>query len=222
MTMQCYFISGSPPCWTVMLALGHKGLDYDAKRLDNAKREQKSSEFLAVNPRGSVPVLTDGAVTVRETNAILAYLDAACPSPPLFGETPAEAAAIWQIVEETGSRLRDPVGSAARPVFRGRGAESVDAVAAEAAKAHGEFALYDAMLNGRPFLAGEAISAADFAVYPALAQFRRAAMRAAGDAAVSAALGIEPLAEIYPALAAWAARIEAMPGYDAAYPPHWR
>lgn len=222
MTMRCYFISGSPLCWTVMLALGLKGLDYEAKRLDNSKREHKSPEFLTINPRGSVPVLTDGAVTVRETNAILAYLDAAYPAPPLFGENPAEAAAIWQIVEEVGPRLRDPIVYAARPVFRGRGVEALDEVAAESEKAHGELALYEAMLNGRLFLAGEAISAADLAVFPALAQFRRAAMRAEGDAAVFTALGIEPLAERYPALAEWAARIEALPGYDAAYPPHWR
>ena len=49
---QCYFISGSPPCWTVMLALGVKGVGYEPVRLSNTKGEQKAEAFRAVNPRG--------------------------------------------------------------------------------------------------------------------------------------------------------------------------
>jgi glutathione S-transferase len=35
-------------------------------------------------------------------------------------------------------------------------------------------------------------------------------------------LGVLPLASTYPALAAWMARMEALPGYQRTYPPHWR
>ena len=38
----------------------------------------------------------------------------------------------------------------------------------------------------------------------------------------SAYVGILPLAETHPALAAWRERIRALPGYDATTPPHWR
>jgi len=31
-----------------------------------------------------------------------------------------------------------------------------------------------------------------------------------------------PMATTYPALARWIARVEALPGYDKTYPPHWR
>ena len=31
-----------------------------------------------------------------------------------------------------------------------------------------------------------------------------------------------PLAVNYPALARWIARVEALPGYERTYPPHWR
>lgn len=77
--IECYFISGSPPCWSIMLALAAKGLSYEPRRLDNSKREHKSEAFLAINPRGRVPVLADAGITVRETNAILAYLEVAYP-----------------------------------------------------------------------------------------------------------------------------------------------
>jgi hypothetical protein len=35
-------------------------------------------------------------------------------------------------------------------------------------------------------------------------------------------LGFLPLETTYPALAAWVKRIEALPGYERTYPPHWR
>ena len=62
-----YFISGSPPCWTVMLALEVKELDYQPRRLDNAKREQKSPEFLQVKP----PATTDGISLLKLARAAL-------------------------------------------------------------------------------------------------------------------------------------------------------
>ena len=42
--------------------------------LDFANNQQKSAEFLRVNPQGRVPVLIDGPVTICESAAILLYL----------------------------------------------------------------------------------------------------------------------------------------------------
>ena len=92
---ELYFISGSPPCWSVMLALGVKDLDYTPRRLSNSAGDQKSPEYLSINPRGHVPVLLDGDTVVTETLAVLSYLDAAYPTLSLFGETPEETARIW-------------------------------------------------------------------------------------------------------------------------------
>ena len=122
---KLYFISGSPPCWSVMLALEVKSLAYTPQRLDNAKREQKSPEYLAINTRGQVPVLIDDNVTVCETLAILSYLDAATPTPPLFGKSPIETARIWQAVCDCDGTLREPVEQISRPLFRGKAAEFV-------------------------------------------------------------------------------------------------
>ena len=217
--LACYFISGSPPCWSVMLALAVKGLAYEPRRLDNAKGEQKSAAFLAVNPRGRVPVLVDGDVTVRETNAILAYLDVAYPDPPLFGGTLSETAAIWQTVMEAEERLRTPIGNVTRPIFRGKAAEKAEDIAATLDTVRPELAALEAGLAEQPYLAGDSLSAADLVVFPAVMQLRRGATR---DGAAALNLGVEPIADHYPNLAAWAGRIEALPGYDSAYPPHWK
>ena len=217
--IACYFISGSPPCWSVMLALAVKRLAYEPRRLDNAKGEQKSAAFLAVNPRGRVPVLVHRDTTVRETNAVLAYLDVAYPEPPLFGTTLPETAAIWQTVMEAEERLRTPIGNVTRPIFRGKAAERAAEIAETMETVRPELAALEARLAERPYLAGDGLSAADLVAYPAVMQLRRGATR---DGAAALDLGVEPFAQHFPQLAAWAARIEEIPGYDDAYPPHWK
>ncbi|WP_170783310.1 glutathione S-transferase family protein [Ruegeria lacuscaerulensis] len=215
----CYFISGSPPCWSVMLALAVKGLSYDARRLSNSAGEQKSAEFLAINPRGNVPVLVDGDVTVRETNAILAYLDAAYAEPPLFGTDKVQTAEIWQTVCEAGDRLRAPIGNLVRPIFRKRSAEKADEIMTAIELVYQELSALEANLANRHFVCGSDISAADLIVFPAVMQLLRGANY---DGADGLDLQVLPLDEHYPNLADWARRIEAIPGYEAAYPPHWR
>ena len=202
-----------------MLALEAKGVAYDARRLSNSAGDQKSEAFLAVNPRGRVPVLVDGDIVVRETNAILAYLESAYPEPPLLGATPAETAAIWQIVSETDERLRTPIGNITRPIFRGRGAEMAEDIAKLKVPVAKELETLETQLGSQPYLVGTTISAADLAVFPALMQLMRGATR---DGAESHELGVVPLDHAYPNLAGWVKRIEAIPGYDRAYPPHWK
>lgn len=216
---EIYFISGSPPCWSVMLAMGVKGIEYRPQRLDNAKREQKSPAFLAVNPRGNVPVLTDGGTTVCETVAILAYLEATTPSPPLLGSTPVETARIWQAIGDCDGHLRDRVGDLSRPLFRGRAAEAADEITEAMPAIRDEVARLDTILSAQQYLAGDGLSAADLMVYPVVQQLLRAAAR---EDAAPLNLDVHPLADFYPHLDAWARRIEGLPGYDAAYPPHWK
>lgn len=202
-----------------MLALAAKGVTYDARRLSNSAGDQKSEAFRAVNPRGRVPVLVDGDVTVRETSAILAYLEAAYPEPTLFGDTPAETAAIWQIVSETDERLRTPIGNITRPIFRGRGAEMAEKIAELKSPVENELSALEEQLATQSYLAGSSLSAADLSVFPALMQLIRGATR---DGAERHELGVVPLDRRYPNLAAWVQRIESIPGYDRAYPPHWK
>ncbi len=205
-----------------MLALAVKGLSYEPKRLDNAKREQKAPEFLAINPRGHVPVLIEDDTTVCETFAVLAFLDAAHDTPngapPLFGETPEQTARIWQSISESESSLRDQIGDISRPLFRGKGAEFADQITSNAEKVLAELSLLEARLESDPFLAGDALSAADLIAYPLLMQLGRAADREEAKAFDLA----YPLPDHFTRISQWTDRIAALPGYDTAYPPHWK
>lgn len=214
-----YFISGSPPCWSVMLAMETKGLEHTPKRLDNAKREQKSPEYLKISPRGQVPVLTNGSIIVCETLAILSYLDAIRPDPPLFGTTPEETAHVWQVICECDGVLRDPVGDISRPLFRGKAEEFAEQISKAAGHVREELALLEKRVSSQPWLAGEELSAADLIVFPVVMQLCRAAAR---EEATPLELGVYPLSEYFPNLDAWSKRIEALDGFDNAYPPHWK
>lgn len=50
------------------------GAEYEFVLLDMQAGEHKTADFLALNPFGKVPVLTDGDVTLFESGAILLYL----------------------------------------------------------------------------------------------------------------------------------------------------
>ncbi len=202
-----------------MLALATKEISYEPRRLDNSKQEQKSEFFISINPRGNVPTLVDGEITVRETNAILAYIEAAYPDTPLLGTNPAQVAEIWQIICEADGRFRTPIGNVSRPIFRGRSLEMAAEIKETIHPVYQELAALDSDLDSRPYLCGETLTAADIVVYPSLMQLLRCATR---DGVEALELKVAPLENYYPNLAAWAQRIETMPRYIEAYPPHWR
>jgi glutathione S-transferase len=85
--------------------------------------------------------------------------------------------------------------------------------------ARAELARLDAELATRPFLATSKVSAADAFVYPEIKTLERSLGKPGADTLDH---GLGPLAHVFPRLAAWCARIEALPGYDATFPPHWR
>jgi glutathione S-transferase len=47
---------------------------FDVQTVDIRKGEQKSAEYMKLNPAGKVPTLTDGEVVVSENPAIAIYL----------------------------------------------------------------------------------------------------------------------------------------------------
>jgi glutathione S-transferase len=59
---------------TVVWMLEEVGVAYDLEFVDLMKGGQETPEFLALNPMGKVPVLTDGEAVVSEVAAIGVYL----------------------------------------------------------------------------------------------------------------------------------------------------
>ena len=219
MAIEVFWGSGSGPSWRVLLGLAIKGLPFQSHLLSFAKGEQKTPEMLALCPRGKVPVLRDGSYVLSESLAILVYLDRKHPSPPLFGETPEEAGQIMRVIMEHECYGLDAISAFCRPLLFGRLDAQRDQVILSIDGARTELTRLEAELASRPFLATSTVSAADAFVYPQIKTLERSFGKPGAD---ELAHGLGPLADVFPRLAAWCARIEALPGYDATFPPHWR
>ena len=79
----------------VRIFAAEKGIDLPRREVSIPRREQKAPDFLAKNPRGQTPILElDDGTVIAESVAIMRYLEALHPEPPLFGTTPLEIAQI--------------------------------------------------------------------------------------------------------------------------------
>ena len=217
--LELYWGSGSPYAWRVMLALEIKQIPYTSHLIEFSKKQHKEPAFLALNPRGKVPVIKDGDFALSESLAILAYLDRKVSEPPLFGRTAQETGRIWRSISETTNYLEEPSIAVVGPLFFNKSAEKADEIRAALPPLHDELKLMETALSRSRWLAGDAISAADIVAHPAIESLLRAAGK---DAAKAFDLNLLPLERHYQSIAAWRERIRALPGYERTYPPHWR
>lgn len=63
-----------------LLTLYEKGLPFEKNRLDPAAFEHHTDWFKAINPRGQVPALVDGAHVITESTVICEYLEDEYPT----------------------------------------------------------------------------------------------------------------------------------------------
>ena len=71
----------------VLIALIEKAIPHELIPVDMAAREHNQPAYRALNPYGRVPTLMEDDFVLYESTAILNYLEASWPSPPL---TPAD------------------------------------------------------------------------------------------------------------------------------------
>ncbi len=93
-----YFRSSA--AYRVRIALNLKGLAYRQAPVSLLKAEQRSAEFLALNPQGLVPALQDGDVLLTQSLAICEYLDDAYPhTAPLLPADPVLRARVRAVAQ---------------------------------------------------------------------------------------------------------------------------
>lgn len=217
--LEVYWVSGSPYAWRVLLTLEVKRLSYASRLLEASTGDLKKPEYLKLNPRGKVPTLKDGDFVLCESLAIMAYLDRKHPQPGIFGRTDREAARIWQLTSEFFSYLESCLNRVVAPLYFGKAAEKADDIRAAATEAHPELGRIEALLGKAAWLGGDAICAADIAIYPFMKSLLRASAK---EQAKPLELGFLPLEARYPRLDSWMRRVEQIPGYERTVPPHWQ
>jgi glutathione S-transferase len=203
----------------VLLALEFKRLRYESHLLDLSKQEHKSAEMLKLNPRGRVPVLKDGDFVCYESLAILGYLDRKYPEQPLFGVTAEQAGSILRRICEYQVYVEDHLNRIIAAIFFGALEARIDEVNKSLEVVIAEARVIEQRLTQAQWLAADACSAADLMIFPSIKTLQRALARREAD---DLQTPFEPLEPNFPAIAAWLRRIEALPGYERTYPPHWR
>ncbi len=98
----------SPFSAKVRIVLAEKKLDFETLEVPWSRETKwgpKPPEFLAVSPRGEVPVLIDDDTTVFDSTRIAEYLEDRHPQPPLFPAEAAERALCRRLEEEADEAM---------------------------------------------------------------------------------------------------------------------
>ena len=74
----------------VLWALGELGLPYEHIEVGGMFGQLGTPEFLAMNPHGRIPVISDGGTIIWESNTIIRYLGAKYGIGSLWSENPVE------------------------------------------------------------------------------------------------------------------------------------
>lgn len=146
-----------------LIALEESGLAFEVKRVDLANSQQRSPEYLAINPKGRVPALTTDRGVLTETPAILAYIAQATPGGRL---APLDDAFAFARMQAFNSYLCSTVHVAHAHGRRGsRWSDDAAAIETMKSKVPQNMAdcfglIEDSMLAG-PWVMGNAYSVAD-------------------------------------------------------------
>jgi glutathione S-transferase len=188
-----YDMELSGNCYKVRLFCALLGLDLALEPVDLMAGAHKESPFIELNPFGQVPVLQDGDVVLRDSQAILVYLARKYGGENWLPTDPVGMASVvnWLMVAENeiargpgDARLRDKFGF---PVDGDKARENAAQI----------LGLLEARLAQNEWLVLDRPTIADIACMPYVA------------------LGHEggvPL-DRYPAIQAWVDRIKALPGF---------
>ncbi len=149
----------------VRIFAAEKGIDLPTKQVSIPQREQKAPDYLAKNPRGQTPILElDDGTVIAESVAIMRYLEALHPAPPLFGSAPLEIAQIEMWSRRVEMILMIPLSQvwvhthAFTAALPGRNQEWGEA---NRPRVEAAFRFFDESLAGRDFLAEPGYSVAD-------------------------------------------------------------
>lgn len=184
----------SPNCYKVRLMGALLGLRLETVAVDYYPgRANRTPEFLALNPAGTLPVLEDGDRVLSESQAILVHL-ALRGDPAWLGDDPARVQE-WLAFSQ---RLTESLG-AARAHDMLRVPADIGAVrrAGVVCLRQIEAALVEGEMRGEAFLAGARTTIADIACFPHVALAPDGGVRLDG----------------YPRLRLWMRAIRGLPGF---------
>lgn len=179
--------------YKVRLLLSMLKLDYTLVNVDLKTGENLTPAFKQINPRGQVPVLTDGDTVIWDSMAILVYLARRYGNGEWLPTSAADEAQVMQWLAVSENELLYGLARARATLLLKRPFNL------EQCQAEGKagLAVMEQHLAGNEWLAVGKPSIADIACYPYV---------------MLAPVGEVSLAD-YPKVQQWLARVEAIPGW---------
>ena len=171
------YAAGTSNGMRARIALEECGLPYTLHPVDLVKGENKTPQFLAMNPNGQIPVIVDRdgpggkPLTMSQSTAILIY--AAEKSGKFMPKDPATRAAMLQGLMSASTDVTPIFGAH----FACARAKEPHTAAAQMFKdrVRAMFKVWDDAFAGRKYCAGDEVSIADFSLYAGYARVKGAA-----------------------------------------------
>ena len=164
----------SSASYRVRIALALKGVEYESRSVNLIEGGQRGPDNLARNPQGFVPTLMADGQPLTQSLAIIDWLDAAFPNPPLVPSDPLKRAHTLAQALVIACDIH-PLDNL-RVLKRLQEQFDADKEARDTWYRHWiaeGFAALEAMAGDGPFLGGEAPDLADICLVPQLYNARR-------------------------------------------------
>jgi glutathione S-transferase len=152
--------------WAPHLVLAEMGVEFELVLVDRKSNQQKSSEYLALNPTGRIPTLSDNNQVIFESAAICLHL---CEQHPGLGLIPRLGsplrAKFYQWLFYLNSTIQPELMIYFYPQKHTVGEETKSIVKAQEARVMEMFYLIDKELEGNDFLVGSSITVCDYFLF---------------------------------------------------------
>lgn len=141
------------------------GLEFERDTRDHVSGEIKTEDYLAINPSGKVPAMTDGDVIMFESLAINQYLAMTYGKGSLWpDDAPSQAACLqWSMFAATEVEPHT-VGALMERVFKPEEMRDEDAAKKHIANLNGPLKVLEQVLGERSYLCGDTFTLADLNV----------------------------------------------------------
>jgi glutathione S-transferase len=145
------------------ILLEESNLPYETRFIDLSAGQQRSADYLAINPKGRIPALVHGDIVLTESPAILYYISGLAPEAGLMPTALLDKARVFEWTNWLAGSLH--AVAFAKLIHPDWFADSADAQAE--VRASGEknvtehFAAIDSRLQGREWAVGNNFSLVD-------------------------------------------------------------
>ncbi|KAL5293205.1 GSTE3.2 family protein [Megaselia abdita] len=192
-----YYLVPSPPSRCVLLTAKAIGLDLELIALNPMAGENRTEEFLEINPQHTIPTMVDGDVVITDSHAIVAYIvDKYAKNDHLYPKDIGKRAVVNSRLHFDSGHLFARLRFLYEPVLYNG---SSDCSREKLTFIRDCYSIMEGFLKNSPYLCGSELTIADFSCISTLTSVN----------------GVCPVDSWkYPKLSAWIDRLKAIPYFE--------